>query len=126
MKLGDNVIRAFSPDGSRIATASKDGNVCLWDAERLLPKDPKAAINHFAASKNSSIPRDFEFEDYLRKFVERKQFLYRSSTAIQAVVTKNWFAAKFHLPWLCEQEPNNPRWKKLLDEVNAAISTSGK
>ena len=82
----------------------------------------KPAINHFSVVKDPSVPRDLEFEDYLRKFMARKQFFYRSSTAIQAVMKKNWFTAKFHLPWLCEQEPNNPRWKKLLDEVNAASS----
>ncbi len=112
---------AFSPDGGRIATAS-DTTARIWDAERLLPKNPQAAINHFSASKDPPIPRDLEFEDYLRKFVSRKQFIYRSSTAIRSVAKKNWFTAKFHLPWLCEQEPNNPRWKKLLDEVNAASS----
>ncbi len=113
---------AFSLDGSRIATASWDETARIWDAERLLPKNPQAAINHFLAEKDSSSPRDLEFEDYLRKFAAKKQFLYRSSTVIQSVAKKEWFAAKFHLPWLCEQEPNNPRWKKLLDETNAASS----
>ncbi len=110
---------AFSADSRRIRTASKDGKVRTWDAERLLPKNPQDAINHFLAEKDPSSPRDFEFDDYLRKFVARKQFLYRSSTVIQSLAKKNWFTAKFHLPWLCEQEPNNPRWKKLLDETNA-------
>jgi len=54
------------------------------------------------------------------KFLIRKQFLHRSSNAVLAVAEKDWFAAKFHLNWLIEQEPNNPRWKQLLDEVNAA------
>jgi len=117
---------AFSLDGSRIATSSWDGEVHIWDSERLIPKDPKIAINHFLAQKDASTPRDLEFEDDLRKFVARKQFLYRSSTAVQSVAKKSWFAAKFHLPWLCEQEPDNPRWKKLLEETNAASSVPDK
>jgi len=117
---------AFSPDGSRIVTASEDGKVCIWDSERLLPNNPLAEITHFSAPNDSSLPRNLEFEDHLRIFVGRKQFRYRSSTAIQAIAKKSWFAAKFHLPWLCEQEPDNPRWKKLLEETNAASSVPDK
>jgi len=116
----------FSPDGSRIATASHDKRVRLWDAHTILPKNMMSFLNRFTEKPDPTISRDFEFEEELKTFLARKQFLYRSSTAVQSVAKKSWFAAKFHLPWLCEQEPDNPRWKKLLEETNAASSVPDK
>jgi len=120
MKHGDLVTCfSFSSDGSRIATASHDGMARLWDVRTILPKDMNAFLNRFAEKPDPTIRRDLEFEEELKTYITRKQFLYRSFTAVHSVTQKDWFAAKFHLPWLIEQEPNNPRWKQLLDEVNA-------
>ncbi len=110
---------AFSPDGIRLATASGQG-VTFFDVEQILPNDFPRFINHFTDASHSSPPWDAEFEHKLIALQAQRSLRYRQSAAIKAVTDKNWFVAKFHLPWLIEHEPNNPRWQALLEETNAA------
>ncbi len=119
MRLDDPVLSvAFSPDGVRLATASRRG-VNFFDFEQILPNDLSRFISHFTDTSNSSPPWDAEFGRELTALQSRRSLRYRQSTAIKAVKDKNWFVANFHLPWLIEQEPNNPRWQALLEETNA-------
>jgi WD40 repeat protein len=54
--LKEFVSLAFSPDGSRLAAASVDGNVCLWDSEshNLLASYPTNFINRMSSIAFSS------------------------------------------------------------------------
>ena len=95
----------------------------FFDVEQILPNDLSRFINLFTDPSNSSLPWDAEFERELIALQTKRSLRYRQSTAIKAVKEKNWFVANFHLPWLIEHEPNNPRWQALLEETNA---TEGK
>ncbi len=108
---------AFSPDGIYLATASVGAK--LWDVEAIVPKNIPALINRFAKEPDPSIPPDTEYQAVLDAFQARRNLRYRATAAIKAVADKNWFAAKFHLPWLIEQEPNNPRWQIMLAKTLA-------
>ncbi len=110
---------AFSPDGIRLATASVQG-VNFFDVEQVLPNDLSSFINHFTDASHSSPPWDAEFGRKLIALQSKRSLRYRQTTAIKAVADKYWFAAKFHLPWLIEHEPDNPRWQALLEETSAA------
>jgi eukaryotic-like serine/threonine-protein kinase len=124
MRLDDPVHSvAFSPDGIRLATASGHC-INFFDVQRILPTDLTRFINQFTDASNASPPWDEEFERKLIELQSKRSLRYRQSTAIKAVKDKNWFAAKFHLPWLIEQEPHNPRWQALLEEANAAQMNS--
>ncbi len=111
---------SFSLDNQGLATTSFDGSARIWDIEQFVPSNIDAFVNRFANKPDSTIPADPKFEAELQSFIARKQLRYRASVAIRAVANKDWFAAKFHLPWLCEQEPHEPSWPKMLAEVNAA------
>ncbi len=116
---GDVLSVAFSPDGIRLATASGQ-SVNFFDVEQVVPNDLPRFISNFTDASNSSRPWDEEFGRKLIALQSKRSLRYRQSTAIKAVADKNWFVAKFHLPWLIDHEPKNPRWQALLEETNAA------
>ncbi len=106
---------AFSPDGRLLATVS-DGTTRIWDAEYFAPKNILALINRFAMEPQLY---DKEFQSELDAFRSRRNLRFRGSNAGKAVASRNWFAAAFHLPWLCEQEPNEVRWRSMLAQTFA-------
>ncbi len=121
---------AFSSDDCQLITISGSGvgakTVYVWDVSSPFPKNKRAFINRFLADPGPSFQPDLELEQTIQSHLAIGRFQYRASTATQAVARKDWFAANFHLAWLIENEPNNPRWKKLLDEVTKAESVRTK
>jgi len=108
----------FSPDGSRVATLS-GYRVNLFEIDQLLPKDLSRFISHSTGESDSSRPWGSEFERKLVALQHKRSLRYRQSIAIKAVKEKDWFAAKLHLPWLIDHEPNNSQWKDLLAQVQS-------
>jgi serine/threonine protein kinase/WD40 repeat protein len=97
-----------SPDGSHGEVAVR--TVKLIDVDSIDP-------NYFVSGENSNDSKWSESRKQVTELVQQRRFNYRSHVAEESVKSKNWFAARFHLPWLIEQQPTNPRWKQLLREV---------
>jgi len=62
---------------------------------------------------------DSEWRDSIREDRLHTQFVQRSEIARYSLSAKNWFAALFHLRWLCQQEPANAVWWAELGRASA-------
>ena len=131
---------AFSPDGTKIATASEDKTVRLWNVPRAVPDDPLwlaayvRTVSQWSEDADHSLHR-LSGEEAVANWREvlkspawlddRTASLEQSRHALHAYeadrqeAARNWFAAAFHLRWLCEQEPKNADWWKRLGISNA-------
>ena len=126
---------AFSPDGTRLATASEDKTARLWDVPRAVPDDPLwlaayvGTASQWSAGADRSLHRLSGEEllanwrevhrspawfDDRRTSLEQSRYALHVHEADRREAARNWFAAAFHLRWLCEQEPKNAAWWKRL------------
>jgi len=112
---------AFSPDGKHLATASSDFTVRISDVESLVPKDATDIINRLSNEPNESLVATGAFQAEFEAIHLKRDLQSRSSIATKAIADENWFAATFHLPWLCEQQPEKNSWKVMLASANTNL-----
>ena len=143
MKHDHNVIGiSFSPDGTNIATASYDGTARIWPVPRSLRDDPAwiAAYVQIASGWKESadgtlrpLPSDAAaanwaeiaksptlLEGYNASLEESRRALHESEAA-RWESENDWFAAAFHLRWLCKNEPNIREWQERLKRATAKL-----
>ena len=130
---------AFSPDGTKIATATL-AMARLWNVPRAIPDDPRwlaayvstvsqwredadHSLHLLSAEGARSAWRDVlkspTWLDDRSAFLQRCRRTLHASEADRQEAAKNWFAAAFHLHWLCAHEPKNADCWKRLGSANA-------
>jgi WD40 repeat protein/serine/threonine protein kinase len=117
---------AFSPDGTKIATTSGT-TARIWPVPRSLPDDPRwvtAYVDIISARKADSdealhpitvAQMEEAWQEVLKSpaWLEARQDAARRARAGHEAEARDdeagqrWFAAAFHLRWLCRQEPKN-------------------
>jgi WD40 repeat protein len=138
---------AFSPDGAKVATASDDSTARLWEVPRSLPDDPlwidayvtavslwREDANHAlqavsgatAVAQWPEILKTSEWLDYRTKSLDQSRFALHETEADRFEAEKNWFAAAFHLKWLCQKDPANADFQRRLKEAIAQQQAAAK
>jgi hypothetical protein len=141
MKHDDAVLSlAFSLDGTKVATVSRDGAFRLWPVPRSLRDDPHEvpayvdAISGWKADSDGALHRITvaRMEDAWREVLKSPGWLdeQRQDSARRAHVwheieardneaAQRWFAAAFHLRWLCKADPKNVELQNRLRHAEA-------
>jgi WD40 repeat protein len=83
----------FSPDATRIVSASEDGTIRFWDTSFYRPDE--RTLRYFAAPKSD----------------------WHREQAALLETNNNLYAALFHWAWLLKIQPDDPQ---LYDELHAA------
>jgi WD40 repeat protein len=147
----------FSPDGAKVATATPDGTARFWLVPPSLPDDPhcvSAYVDIIAgrrADPDSATHRltVAQIEEVRHEVLKRPTWLdkKRQDAARQAhawheiearddEAAERWFAAAFHLGWLCKEDPKDvdlqnrlrhakEEWAKTREKGGKQASASG-
>jgi WD40 repeat protein/tRNA A-37 threonylcarbamoyl transferase component Bud32/tetratricopeptide (TPR) repeat protein len=132
---------AYSPDGSRLATAGADGAVKLWDSSSgqevfSVPNDQVAVHGiafspdgrRLAVAKNQGRVVLWEVGDWTpawraarRQRLERMWRASQSNTAHKCYQSREWFAAGWHVERALEIEPGSAPLLALRGFIRAAL-----
>jgi WD40 repeat protein len=133
----------FSPDGTRVATASSDKAARLWPVPISLPDDPhwvNAYVDAISAWKEDAdavihaisaaeadeawfeVLKSRAWVDQRRQDAERRARAWHENEALTHEALGNWFAAAFHLRWLCQLEPKNTQWRERLAKAKERVA----
>ena len=119
---------AFTPDCNQLATGSSfspfsdypfgvQGGVTIWDIETIPSVSIDLIQNEFSGIP--SIALDSELLQQLELLEARRDLNYRKNVATDSVTNNKWSTAEFHLPWLCQQYPEEVKWKEMLARTYA-------
>jgi hypothetical protein len=137
---------AFGPQGTKIATASEDGTAGLWDVPYAVPDDPVwlaayvETISQLSEDAEHSLHRltykeddanwrdvlmdkSLDLLDYQNTYPDLRMHALHAYEADRQAAAGDWFAAAFHLRWLCEQDPKNPDWQKGLANAKERLAS---
>jgi hypothetical protein len=127
----------FSRDGTKVVTTS-GSTAWLWNVPRAVPDDSLwlaayvRIVSQWTEDANDSLHRlsvenavsnwqevlkSPAWLDYRTASLEQSRHALHAYEADRQEAAGNWFAAAFHLRWLCEQEPKDTEWRRRL--VNA-------
>ncbi len=146
MKHNDEVLAvAFSPDGTKLATVSSDNTAWLWPVPQSLPDDRQwiAAWLEIVSGykedvgggihKTYSPPPDDAWREVLRlpAWLDHRQddanrFArgWHENEAAAHEAADRWFAAAFHLRWLCQLEPDNKQWQQRFANATQQLASA--
>lgn len=111
---------AFSPNGDRLAVCFKSEVGILGFAS--YPADIGKYAKALSAVDDRSTQHDSTFDSWLEDNLKQTTFKNRHSIAVQSYAKGDWFAAAFHLRWLCQQKPENERWRKMLEDAEKNLN----
>ena len=137
---------AFSPDGTKLVTASNDNTARLSPVPRSLPDDPpwvgayvdaasawkadgNAVLHPITVAESDEawrvVLRSPAWLDQKRQDAAHRAYLWHVSEARRNEAAKCWFAAAFHLRWLYRHDPTDIDLRNWLgnaeDEKGAAF-----
>ena len=134
---------AFSRDGAQLATVAGNNAVWFWPIPPSLPEDPLAvaavaSILSRYEDGPDGILHNSAVADDAWKLVSRTSWLdqqriidsrlargWHENEAAANETADRWFAAAFHLRWLCKMEPAETRWQQRFANDTEQLSRTG-
>jgi WD40 repeat protein len=127
---------AFSADGSRLASASDDGTVKLWDVQTghlalTLRADSDVATavafspdDRFLATAGPTIKvweADIPSPEKRAASASRRAPAWHQASGDSCNWWRQWWAARFHFNWLVTMEPEQVKWRSKRGDAGAEL-----